>query len=121
MYYCLNIVTNDKDIPHAVLIRAVEPLDDESFEFASMNRPIKSNKIYDLTNGPGKLCKALQIDKTLNEQSVVKRGNLWIADAEEVEDVIADKRINIPYAMEYQDVEWRFYIKDNKFVSVLKK
>jgi DNA-3-methyladenine glycosylase len=121
MYYCLNIVTNDVAIPHAVLIRAAEPIDDIALQFALENRPIKSKKLHDLTNGPGKLCKAMIIDKTLNERSVMDKGDLWIADAPSPKEIIADKRINIPYAMEYQDVEWRFYIKDNKFVSVLKK
>ncbi len=121
MYYCLNIVTNVKDTPHAVLIRALEPLDDEALQVAALNRPIKSKKIFDLTNGPGKLCKALEIDKTLNESDVTRKGPIWITEGSHEFQVISDKRINIPYAMEYQDVEWRFYIKDNKFVSVLKK
>jgi DNA-3-methyladenine glycosylase len=121
MYYCLNIVTNLKNTPHAVLIRAVEPIDERALKFASANRQIKSKKAKDLTNGPGKLCKALDIDKALNEKEVIKKGSLWIADAVSDLEVVADKRINIPYAMEYQDVLWRFYIKDNEFVSVLKK
>ncbi|MDF2877763.1 MAG: DNA-3-methyladenine glycosylase [Clostridia bacterium] len=120
MYYCLNIVTQDKGIPHAVLIRAVEPLDEGAMKFAKSNRLIKSKKNEDLTNGPGKLCQALVIDKTLNEKDITKENLLWIADAPSIMHIIKDKRINIPYAMEYQDMEWRFYIADNPFVSVLK-
>lgn len=121
MYNCLNIVTNEVNVPQGVLIRALEPMDEEAINYARSNRTIKSSKIELLTNGPGKLCKALEIDKSLNEVPVTKKGVLWIADAPPCTEIVADKRINIPYAEEYQDVEWRFYIKDNPFVSVLKK
>ncbi len=121
MYNCLNIVVNSKDNPQAVLIRAVEPVDEMSILFARENRPIRSKKVEDLTNGPGKLCKALKIDKELNAKSVLEEGQLWIEDAPLCNDIVSDKRINIPYAEEYQDVEWRFYIKGNSFVSVLRK
>lgn len=121
MYNCLNIVANVKDNPQGVLIRAVEPVDEKSINFARANRNIRSKKVEDLTNGPGKLCKALKIDKTLNATSVLGKGELWIEDAPLCTDIVTDKRINIPYAEEYQDVEWRFYIRGNSFVSVLKK
>ena len=121
MYSCLNIVVNKQDIPQGVLIRAVEPMDEESISYAKQNRKIRSQKVQDLTNGPGKLCKALNIDKTLNARSVLIQGELWVEDAPICTDIVSDKRINIPYAEEYQDVEWRFYIEGNIFVSVLKK
>ncbi|WP_054739700.1 DNA-3-methyladenine glycosylase [Cellulosilyticum ruminicola] len=121
MYNCLNIVTNVKDTPQGVLIRAVEPMDEKSIGFARANRNVRSKKIEDLTNGPGKLCKAMKIDKTLNATSVLGKGELWIEEAPMCTDIVADKRINIPYAEEYQNVEWRFYIRENSFVSVLKK
>lgn len=121
MYNCLNIVTNVKDNPQGVLIRAVEPVDEKSINFARNNRNIRSKKVEDLTNGPGKLCKAMKIDKSLNAKSVLEQGELWIEDAPLCTDIVTDKRINIPYAEEYQDVEWRFYIRGNSFISVLKK
>lgn len=121
MYNCLNIVANHKDNPQGVLIRAVEPVDEKSINFARKNRQIRSKKVEDLTNGPGKLCKAMEIDRSLNAKSVMEQGELWIEDAPLCTDIIMDKRINIPYAEEYQDVEWRFYIQGNPFVSVLKK
>ena len=52
MYSCLNVVANEKDKPEAVLIRAVEPIN--GLEIIRKNRDIKSKKIEDLTNGPGK-------------------------------------------------------------------
>ncbi|MDN5304986.1 MAG: DNA-3-methyladenine glycosylase [Fusobacteriaceae bacterium] len=116
MYNCLNIVVNKKDKPEAVLIRAVEPLNE--LEYLKKNRNIKSKKIVDLTNGPGKLCKALKIDKKLNKYDLCKNKKLFILDNNDKNfDIIESKRINIDYAEEYKDKLWRFYIKDNKFVS----
>nr|WP_307991039.1 DNA-3-methyladenine glycosylase [uncultured Niameybacter sp.] len=121
MYYCLNIVANKENVPHCVLIRAVEPINEKAITFSKANRPIKSRKLQDLTNGPGKLCKALKIDKALNEIDVTKKGALYILDGEVPSEIVMDKRINIDYAEEYKDKEWRFYIQGNPYVSVLKK
>ena len=123
MYHCLNIAANKPGIPHCVLIRAVEPLDEKALAYAKSNRPIKSKKVVDLTNGPGKLCKALKIDKQLNAKLVTIKEGLWIGEEEEKQafEIVESKRINIPYAEEYQDKAWRFYIKDNPFVSVIDK
>ncbi|MEG0353273.1 MAG: DNA-3-methyladenine glycosylase [Cellulosilyticaceae bacterium] len=121
MYNCLNIVVNVKDNPQCVLIRAVEPLDEEAISMCKKYRHIKSKKLKDLTNGPGKLCKALSIDRSLLETDITKQGSLYIIEGDSKVDSVADKRINIDYAEEYKDVEWRFYIKENPFVSVLKK
>lgn len=123
MYHCLNVAANEVGVPQGVLIRAVEPLDEKSLAYAKANRPIKSKKIVDLTNGPGKVCKALNIDKSLNAKSVVDGKRLWIEEGEIDEgfEIVEAKRINIPYAEEYQDKLWRFYIKGNPFVSVIEK
>lgn len=122
MYHCLNIAANHKGIPHCVLIRALEPLDDKALKFARGNRQIKSKKNTALTNGPGKLCKALKIDKSLNNQLVTTKGLLWIGEgSQEKIEIVEAKRINIPYAEEYQDKLWRFYIKDNPYVSIVQK
>ncbi|MFQ9695991.1 MAG: DNA-3-methyladenine glycosylase [Zhenhengia sp.] len=108
-------------MPHCVLIRAVEPLDEETLEFCRTYRHIKSKKVQDLTNGPGKLCQALHIDKTLNALPVTKKGQLYVEEGDTPLNIVRDKRINIDYAEEYRDKEWRFYIEGNKFVSVFKK
>lgn len=121
MYNCLNIVANGKDNPQCVLIRAVEPLDEEAIRMCKKYRHIKSKQMKDLTNGPGKLCKALSIDRSLLETDVTKQGSLYIIEGNSPIDIVADKRVNIDYAEEYKEVEWRFYIKGNPFVSVLKK
>lgn len=121
MYHCLNISGGEVGVPYCVLIRAVEPIDERSIYYAKQNRNIKSKKLKDLTNGPGKLCKALKIDKSLNAHLVTKKGPLWIGEGHKPDQIVMAKRINIPYAEEYQDMLWRFYIKDHPFVSVIDK
>ena len=82
MYHCLNIVTGFQDKPQGLLLRAVEPLDDLSFSLIKQNRDIRSKKLPDLTNGPGKLCKALKIDTTLNQYNVVTGEALFLEDGD---------------------------------------
>ena len=108
-----------KDRPEAVLIRAVEPI--KGLGIISKNRNIKSKKIKDLTNGPGKLSRALAIDKELNGYDLISGDELYIKEAEEKSayEIVACKRVNIDYAEEYKEKLWRFYIKDNPYVSIL--
>ncbi|MBM7624965.1 DNA-3-methyladenine glycosylase [Sporohalobacter salinus] len=117
MHHCFNVVAALKGKPEAVLVRAVEPI--EGWELIRQNRQIKSNKDEDLTNGPGKLCQALSIDKELDGHDLVVGDKLYIEKEENKQDyeIIPSKRINIDYAEEYKDKLWRFYIKGNSFVS----
>jgi len=116
MYHCFNVVTAVKDDPHAVLIRAVEPV--AGLELIKKNRGIKSSNIEDLTNGPGKLSQALKIDKSLDGCDLVKSNKLYLLDQENYDFKIeAAPRVNIDYAEEYKDKLWRFYIRGNKFIS----
>lgn len=116
MYYCFNVVTAEKDNPHAVLIRGVEPL--EGLDYIKENRKIKSNKIENLTNGPGKLSQALKIDKNLDRCSLVEDSSLYIVDNGKKEfEIDSSPRVNIDYAEEYKDKKWRFFIKGNNFIS----
>lgn len=116
MYYCFNIVTEAKDKPHAVLIRAVEPI--KGLEVIKENRKIKSQKIEKLTNGPGKLSQALKIDKSLNYCDLVKSNELYLLDQGDNNfEIESAPRVNIDYAEEYKDKFWRFYIRGNKFIS----
>ena len=115
MYNCLNVVCADKGKPEAVLIRAVEPLNE--INFIKNNRNIKSKKIEALTNGPGKLCQALKIDTSIDGIDLLNNDELYIEDNNFEKEFVSAKRINIDYAEEYVHKLWRFYIKDNKFVS----
>ncbi|MFW5657043.1 MAG: DNA-3-methyladenine glycosylase [Bacteroidota bacterium] len=120
MYYCLNVVARIQDIPEAVLIRAVEPL--KGMDLIKKNRPMKTYKPENLTNGPGKLCKALKIERELNGCDLIKSNDLFLVKdgTFQVSEIISTKRINIDYAEEYIDKPWRFYIKGNRWVSVNK-
>ncbi len=123
MYNCMNVVTEGEGNAAAVLIRAIEPV--ENIEIMAHNRykkPIhqltKRQKI-NLTNGPGKLCMAMNITKDINNKMDLCGDNLWIEDNREnnIFEVVTTKRINIDYAEEAIDFPWRFYIRDNFFVS----
>ena len=122
MYYCMNVITEKEEEPCAVLIRAVEPI--EGLNEMSMSRHnlpynnLNKRQITGLTNGPGKLCIAMGITKNENKLSLLSN-EFYISENIEVknEDIVQCKRINIDYAEEAVDFPWRFYIKDNKYVS----
>ncbi len=120
MYSCVNIVAGKLNEPQAVLIRAIEPID--GLEKMSFNRYKKSyeklskKERLNITNGPGKLCMAMGIDKSSNGVDLCK-DDFFIEDDEYKAEIIICKRIGIDYAEEAADFLWRFYIKDNSFVS----
>lgn len=122
MYDCMNVVCAEEDIPEAVLIRGVEPL--KGIEEMSFNRYGKSydfltkKQKINLTNGPGKLCRAMGITRKLNGLDLQGQ-ELFILNSPRIEEenIIAAKRIGIDYAEEAKDFLWRYYIKDNTFVS----
>jgi len=118
--YLMNVIAGEKGIPNAVLIRATEPI--EGLELIKKNRnlPKLSSSGKELTNGPGKLCKAMQIDKCFNGYDVVNGKELYIVeDSKETKfEVHTTKRVNIDYAGEYVHKLWRFYILKNIYVSV---
>ncbi|AET69182.1 DNA-3-methyladenine glycosylase [Desulfosporosinus orientis DSM 765] len=122
MYYCFNIVTREEGTPQAVLIRAAEPI--EGLELMAQNRfhkaynQLSKSQIKGLTNGPGKLCRALLIDKGLNGEDLCGLKLYVGAGENEPLSIISAKRIGIDYAGEAKDFCWRFYIEDNHYVSV---
>ena len=100
---CLNVVTGRTGVPHAVLLRALEPL----------------GGLTDSTWGPGLLCRALHIDRRLN--GVDLRGEtLWLeyprTRARTVR-VARAPRIGVDYAGEWAQRPWRFFDRDSPFVS----
>jgi DNA-3-methyladenine glycosylase len=114
MYNQFNVVTNVAGAPHAVLIRALEPL--EGIDVMRKRR--QGQPDHNLTNGPGKLCIALGIDRRLDAADLL--GNrVWIEDAAKISRsrIASGPRIGIDYAEEWVDKPWRFWIKDNLFVS----
>ena len=114
MYYQFNVVTNVIDTPHAVLIRAVEPV--EGLELMRKRRPGQPD--HNLTNGPGKLCIALDIDRRLDGVDLL-RNRVWLEGAKRLppSSIMYGPRIGIDYAAEWKDKPWRFWIRDNPYVS----
>lgn len=115
MYYCLNFVTEESGICSAVLLRSVEPVD--NIELMCLNRYKKSLKEIskqqrkNLSNGPGKLCSSLYINKELNGLDMMGT-ELYVADdGFENFQVEKSKRINIDYAEEAKDYLWRYTLK----------
>jgi DNA-3-methyladenine glycosylase len=117
IHHLFNVVTNKEGFPDAVLIRALQPLDP----------PVTSNHSYrnktgeqvPLTNGPGKLSKALGID--LKHNGMDLRGeNIWIEDTGHPvskNNIVYSKRIGVDYAGDDAKLDWRFYLKDNQWIS----
>jgi DNA-3-methyladenine glycosylase len=111
----MNIVANSTDQPEVVLLRALEPL--EGIDLMKKRR--KTEKLYNLCSGPGKLCTAMGINKTHYGMDLCgDQLYLEIPEHSEPLEVIASKRINIDYAGEAKEYLWRYTIKDNKFLSV---
>lgn len=112
MYYCLNFTTEKVGQPGAVLIRAVEPLN----KIEELKKRRKTEKLTNLCSGPGKLCSALGIDKSHNG---IKLGNKVKVydDGFKVGKISSSSRIGIKDA---QDLQWRFFLEGNEFVSKMK-
>lgn len=99
MYWQLNITTAGKGQPECVLIRAIE---------------------HPEATGPGKLCRWMKLDKSFDGEDLCKSKRIWLEDRGEVikkSQIVAAERIGIDYAEEWSKIPWRFYIKDNLFVS----
>jgi DNA-3-methyladenine glycosylase len=120
MYYCFNVVTGHEGVPEAVLVRALEPVGGLDFMAAARYKndyaPLSSRKRINLTNGPGKLCIALAIDRSLNGEDLCG-SRIYIEDRTDIPDICSAKRIGIDYAGDDRDLPLRFYIQHNKYVS----
>lgn len=104
VWNCLNVVASPVGVPHAVLLRALEPV-------ARLAEP---------TWGPGLLCRALHIDRTLNGTDL--RGEeLWIERPRKRRAVRigAGPRIGVDYAGEWAHRPWRFFDRDSPYVSTV--
>jgi DNA-3-methyladenine glycosylase len=112
MHHLLNIVTNKKEVPEAVLIRGIQPL----INIDIMKKRLNYSKLPKLLNGPGKVCKALDITKKDNEESLLK-DKIWIEEFQikiPKTSIKESKRIGVDYAGHDAERLWRFYI-DNAF------
>jgi len=110
--WLLNIVAHLKGGVGAVLIRAMEPL--QGAETMRKNRNVKD--MCDLTNGPGKLTRALAITKELNGVDVTKRSSQLVVVEEKRENLQICSSLRIGVKTDLPQ-ELRFFVKGNKFVS----
>ena len=123
MYYCFNIVAKEEGVPEAVLIRGIEPI--ESIDKMAINR---FGKVYaelsnyqkkNLSNGPGKLCIALNIDKSHNQEDLCG-DRLYLESGKDKDfEIVETTRIGIDYAEKAKEWPYRFYINGNPYVSKL--
>ena len=132
MYHCFNVVAHPKGEAGGVFIRALEPI--EGIKIMRRRRaqnvnPVRSwrvfrkrrrtsNGVKNLTNGPSKLCIAMDINKRLNGKNL-HGNNLYLTEGEKISypQIVNTVRINIDYAGKAKNWLLRFIIKDNKFVS----
>lgn len=115
IHHLFNIVTNKIDKPEAVLIRALEPLEGQKM----MLKRMKYDSISKITSGPGKLTKALGIDRRLNGKSLMG-GEIWLEDCGikfATNEIVSAKRIGIDYAGDDANLPWRFYVKGSEWIS----
>lgn len=114
MYNQFNVVTNIENIPHAVLVRALEP----SEGLAIMRRRRRGRSEKELTSGPGRLCLALGIDRKMDKADLLGE-RVWIEEGVSLSprQIARGPRIGIDYAEKWIDKPWRFWVKDNPFVS----
>ncbi len=115
IHHLFNVVVMGQDVPHAVLVRGLEPVEGIDVMLA---RTGKTRVDTTLTAGPGSLTKALGITTRLSGQSLL--GNtVWIEDAPALRprDIAAGTRVGVAYAMDDAYLPYRFWIKDNPWVS----
>jgi len=114
MHWHLNLVTTRAGAPHAVLLRAAEPLVGAALMAQRRGRP-ETN--VNLCNGPGKLCQAFDIGRQHYGVDLT-RGALFLSDATTPAGRIGrSARIGVDYAEAWADKPWRFFELDNPWVS----
>ena len=116
MHYLFNVVVGEKNNPCAILIRAIEPIDGIKVMLKRRNfAKLKNN----LTNGPGKLTQSLGITNRENQKSLIDT-LVWIENQNikiMKKDILSSSRIGVDYAGQDAKLPYRFYIKNNQWVS----
>jgi len=116
IHYLFNVVTSVQDEPHAVLIRAVEPLAGKEIVERRRNMSVFKAAV---SSGPGSVSRALGIDLGFNGADLC--GNaIWIEDhgfRYDDNEIAATPRVGVDYAGEDALLPWRFFVKNNKYVS----
>ena len=121
VHHCLNVVTERVGFPAAILIRAIEPL--EGLTIIQQRRGRQSPPSA-LTCGPGRVCQALNIDRTLNHCDLcTPDALLWIEDAAPVPEtqVARSPRIGVRGDPRAIEARWRIYLRDSAWVSASRR
>lgn len=116
MYHCLNLVTEPEGEPCAVLIRGCEPVINGNIiankRFGRKLAELSPYQRKNLLNGPGKLCRGLDITRAQNGLNITRRDSgLYVCDGPAPEHIIAGPRVGIDYAEEAVDFPWRFRVE----------
>jgi len=116
MHWCLNVVTQEADTAEAVLLRAAEPI--RGIESMRKRRP-KAKRDFDLMNGPGKLCSALEIDARLDGEPLDGKRLFLTAPESAIKDsdIAISSRIGVDGSGEAAVWPLRFYLRGNRYVS----
>ena len=116
MHWCLNVVTQEADIAEAVLLRAAEPV--RGIESMRKRRP-KARRDFDLMNGPGKLCSALDVDGRFDGEPL--DGSQLFLTAPETAikepEIAISRRVGVDGAGDAAVWPLRFYLRGNRYVS----
>lgn len=114
MYTCLNFVTEPKDEPAAVLIRGIEAVEGEEtmsrLRFGKAPGELTAYQRKNFLNGPGKMCKALSLDRSLNGHDLLTSPLYVLPRDGEVSSIHCGPRIGVDYAQEAKDFPWRFWV-----------
>ncbi|MDD4869982.1 MAG: DNA-3-methyladenine glycosylase [Kiritimatiellae bacterium] len=116
MYPLFNIVTNVENIPHAILVRAIQPTYGTA---VILKRRNKTKLDRSVAGGPGALCKALGINLGHNGEKLTGR-NIWLEDRDcilKTSQIVASPRVGVDYAGSHAKRPWRFRIKNNPWTS----
>jgi DNA-3-methyladenine glycosylase len=111
--WAFNVVVAAKDLPHAVLVRAIEPI--HGLDLMSKRRGLDEHRST-LTNGPGKLTSAMGLDATHYGEDLC--GDRLFIAAGAPAAIGTSARINVDYAGEHALLPWRYYERGNRYVSV---
>jgi DNA-3-methyladenine glycosylase len=116
IHHLFNVVTNTTDVPHAILVRGIEPVTGTAIMLERMK---KQQLDYTVGRGPGNVSKALGIH-TMHTGLSLGDDTIFIADDGtriKPKDIVATKRIGVDYAAEDALLPYRFYVKGNPYVS----
>ncbi|HYJ09059.1 MAG TPA: DNA-3-methyladenine glycosylase [Polyangiaceae bacterium] len=120
MHWHLNLVTTRAGAPHAVLLRAIEPL--QGADLMAHRRGVPASHV-NLSNGPGKLCQALGVDRRHYGLDLTAGSELFLSEGPGVARgrLGRSPRIGVDYAEDWAEKPWRFFERDNRWVSRVRR